>query len=106
MYDESPRSTWKLAIVEELITGKDGLTRAAKIKTSRGRTNRPIAKLIPLEVSTPIAPETDQPNSVAKNDIQMVRDTDKRPQRAAAQRGKEIMNWVKQLEAPPEDVMD
>ena len=59
MYDESPRSTWKLAIVKELITGKDGLTHAAKIKTSQGSINRPIAKLILLEVSTLIAPETD-----------------------------------------------
>lgn len=39
MYDESPRSTWKLVIVEELISGQDGLTRAAKIMTSQGRTN-------------------------------------------------------------------
>ena len=107
MYDEGSRSTWKLAIFEELITGKDGLTRAAKIKTPQGRTNRPIAKLIPLEVSTPIAPEMDRPSSVAKSDAQMVKDTDKRPQRVAAQRGREkVMNWVKQLGAPPEDVMD
>ena len=48
-----------LAIVEELITGRDGLTHAAKIKTSQGRTNHPVAKLIPLEVSTLIALETD-----------------------------------------------
>jgi len=100
MYDESPRSTWKLAIVEELITGKDGLMHAAKIKTSQGRTNRPIAKLIPLEVSTPVAPETDQPNSVAQNDTQTI--TDRPPQRVAAQRGRQkVVNWVKQLGAPP-----
>ena len=102
MYDESPRSTWKLAIVEELRTGKDGLVRAANIKTSQGRTNRPIAKLIPLEVSTPIATETDRPNSVAQKDTHTVKDTvDKRPQRAAAQRGREkVMNWVEQLGPP------
>ena len=102
MYDESPRSTWKLAIVEELRTGKDGLVRAANIKTSQGRTNRPIAKLIPLEVSTPIATETDRPNSVAQKDTHTVKDTvDKRPQRAAAQRGREkVMNLVEQLGPP------
>ena len=33
VYVENPRSTWKLAVVEELMTGKDGLVRAAKIKT-------------------------------------------------------------------------
>jgi len=32
MHDESPRTTWKLAIVERLITRKDGLIRAANIK--------------------------------------------------------------------------
>ena len=36
VYDDSPRNTWKLAIVEELMTGKDGLVRAAKIKTTQG----------------------------------------------------------------------
>ena len=59
-----------------------------------------------LNQSPPIAPETDQPSSAAKSDIQMVKDTDKQPQRAAAQRGKEkVMNWVKQLGAPLKDVM-
>jgi len=45
MYDESPRTTWKLAIVEGLITGKDGLVHAANIKTPQGRTDHPITKL-------------------------------------------------------------
>jgi len=58
--------------IEELITSKDGLTFAAKIKTPQGRTNHPIAKLIPLEVSTTIA---DQLSSVTKNDTQTVKDT-------------------------------
>ncbi|XP_052245628.1 uncharacterized protein LOC127854604 [Dreissena polymorpha] len=31
--DDSPRIRWKLAVVEELLTGNDGLTRAAKIRT-------------------------------------------------------------------------
>ena len=41
---------WKLAVVEELIIGCDGLVRAAHIRTMNGRTNRPISKLCPLEV--------------------------------------------------------
>ena len=49
IHDETPRSRWKLAVVEELIQGKDGLTRAAKIRTNNGVTNRPIVKLYPLE---------------------------------------------------------
>ena len=64
MCDESSRSTRKLAIIEELITSKDGLIRAVKIKTLQERTNHPIAQLIPLEVSNLIA---DQLNSVTEN---------------------------------------
>ena len=107
MFDETPRSTWKLAIVEGLIMGKDGLTRAANIKTSQGRTNRPIAKLIPLEVSTATSTEGDTCHNAAK-ETQTVRDSiDKRPQRTAAQRGrKRVADWVEQLNGAPEDVMD
>ena len=49
IYDEGPRIRWKLAVVLELMTGNDGSVRAAKIKTKRGITNRPIVKLYPLE---------------------------------------------------------
>jgi len=41
-----------LAVIEELIEGLGGFARAAKIRTSTGKTNRPIAKLFPLELST------------------------------------------------------
>ncbi|XP_065895825.1 uncharacterized protein [Dysidea avara] len=44
VYNDSPRNTWKLVIVEELMTGKDGL------------------------VSTPIVPETHGPNSTAQQE--------------------------------------
>jgi len=50
IHDDTPRSRWKLAVIEELITGNDGRTRAAKLRTSNGLTNRPIVKLYPLEV--------------------------------------------------------
>ena len=76
MYDESPRSTWKLAIVEVFSHGKNRLIHAANIKTSQGRNNRPIAELIPLEVSIPTGTETERHNSVAQ-DTQIVKDLDK-----------------------------
>ncbi|XP_052820064.1 uncharacterized protein LOC128245883 [Mya arenaria] len=50
-YNETPRSSWKLAVVEETITGNDGLVRAARIWTQNGHhTTRPIVKLYPLKV--------------------------------------------------------
>ena len=52
IHDEGPRLDWKLTVVEELIVGGDGLVQAAIIRTSSGKTNRPIVKLYPLEVSS------------------------------------------------------
>ena len=51
IHDERPRATWKLAVIRELIMGKDGMVRAAKLRTSHGETTRPIARLYPLEVT-------------------------------------------------------
>ncbi|XP_065915698.1 uncharacterized protein [Dysidea avara] len=50
VHDDTPRIRWDLAVIEDVIKGSDGLIRAAKIHTKGGRTNRPIAKLYPLEV--------------------------------------------------------
>ncbi|CAG2219910.1 unnamed protein product [Mytilus edulis] len=49
--DNSPRMMWKLAVIEDLITGNDGVVRAVKLRTSNGLiTTRPIVKLVPLEI--------------------------------------------------------
>ena len=34
--DKKPRNTWKFAVVKQLITGKDSVTRGAKLKTAGG----------------------------------------------------------------------
>ena len=36
VHDDTPRITWKLAVIEELMKGKDGLVCAAKIRTAQG----------------------------------------------------------------------
>ena len=43
--------SWRLAVIEELITENDRLVRAAIIRTSTCRTNRSIVKLYLLEVT-------------------------------------------------------
>ena len=48
---DQPRRDWKLGIVQELLTGPDGLTRSAVVKTNNGITTRAVAKLYPLELS-------------------------------------------------------
>jgi hypothetical protein len=51
VYDNTPRVKWKLAMVDELITGNDGLVRSAKIHTASNKiTTRPVTKLYPLEL--------------------------------------------------------
>ncbi len=50
VHDEIPRSTWKLAVVEELVKGNDGLVRSAKIRVGNKLTSRPNTKLYPREV--------------------------------------------------------
>ena len=47
-----PRQRWKLGVVTDTFTGKDGYTRSAAVKlgSSRNIINRPVNKLYPLEV--------------------------------------------------------
>ena len=61
-------------MVTRLLVEGDGLTHAAEIRTSTGQTNRPIAKLYPLEVhsdeyTNKVPPA---PTSVAENSVQQL----------------------------------
>ncbi|XP_070550832.1 death-associated protein kinase 1-like [Ptychodera flava] len=49
---QKKRAQWKLAIVQKLNAGNDGLVRSAEIKTANGPSNRPVTKLHPLEINT------------------------------------------------------
>ena len=51
IHDDTPRINWRLAVVKDTISGEDGLIRAAKIRTSTGKTNRPVTKLYPLGIT-------------------------------------------------------
>ena len=55
VHDDKPRGFWKLARVEEVITGKDGRVRGAVVKVNSGKNStvlrRPLQRLYPLEVS-------------------------------------------------------
>ena len=46
IHDNVPRINWRLVMIEELITGNDGLI----LRAASGQTNRPITRLYPLEV--------------------------------------------------------
>ena len=104
IHDDAPRAGWKLAVVEKLITGSDGVTRAAEIRTARGTTNRPIVRLIPLEVNE---------QSETRNWTQVISQNDSegiqadRPTRLATLTARnKIKQWTDEIRAAPEDVMD
>ena len=111
IHDDTPRTKWKMAVVEQLMKGKDDYVRAATIKYNGGKTNRPINKLYPLEVSsvdTDIE-EVDQNTTDDRGDEgsdaadHVIRST-----RSSAAKGQQnINNWVKTLLSPaPEDVVN
>ena len=49
--DAKNRNCWKLGIVQHLIQGRDGITRGAKVKTSKWVLERVIQHLCPLELT-------------------------------------------------------
>ena len=50
VHDDTKRVNWKLAIIESVNRGADGMIRSANIRTATGRTNRPIARLYPQQL--------------------------------------------------------
>ena len=63
VHDEhAKRATWKIGIVEEIIKGQDGHIRGAKVRTvGKGKKeflNRPVQKLVPLEIACKKCPES------------------------------------------------
>ncbi|XP_071038610.1 uncharacterized protein, partial [Parasteatoda tepidariorum] len=56
--NDQKRSHWSLARVLQLIPGKDGISRIAKIKTKTGELLRPVQKLYNLEVQDNTFPDS------------------------------------------------
>ena len=48
---ERNRNCWPLGIVEQLIAGRDGVVRGAKLRVGRSHVERPVQLLYPLELS-------------------------------------------------------
>lgn len=49
--DERDRNKWKLGIVEDLIKGRDGVVRVAKLRAGKSHLERAVQHLYPLELS-------------------------------------------------------
>ena len=86
-----------------MVQGLDGHVRVANIRTKTGKTNRPIAKLYPLEITA----QTEQlvPKSRNEDDEQPQQESSRNNKRKAAIRAGEcIKEWSRDLRVPPEDV--
>ena len=75
--DKKNRNQWKLAVVTRLIKGRDGIVRAASLKTSKETLERAIQHLYPLELTC------SQPSS-ALNPTALEFNYSARPRRDAA----------------------
>ena len=49
--DDKNRGKWSIGLVEKLIEGKDGIVRAARIRTRKAHIERELQLLYPLELS-------------------------------------------------------
>ena len=119
VHDDVPRVTWRLAVIEDLIVGGDGLVRVATIRTA-WTTTRPITKLYPLELNEgrTLDLRTRQDENETETEgytnatLPPVNSTTtstrpSRLQRAAAMRATNLMKeWASVLSGPPEDVAE
>ena len=55
--DENNRAHWKLGVVEDLITGRDGVVEELKLRTRKSVRERPVQFLYPLELTCDMAVE-------------------------------------------------
>ena len=97
--------------ITTVVTGHDGLIKSVNICTSNSRTNHPISRLYPLEIScrTGFSQDTtDRQGEVTDIDSShCTRSQEGRPTRAAALKARaKLADWTNSLRGPREDVKD
>ena len=107
-----PRGHWKLGVIQQVLTGRDGLTRAAVVKVAasdrqHSTLRRPVQLLYPLEIHSNVTcsspsedtsdPDPEEPNRGAECSDDL--NTPARPKRDAARRAAEVTrDWITELE--------
>lgn len=91
IHNTTPRLSWALGRVIELLTGEDGVSRVARLKTATGVTTRDITLLYPLETSLRQPPNVTIQNDNLNNaspqaSVNCPINENTRPKRAAAKR--------------------
>ena len=110
IHDDVPRSQWKLGVIEGLNRGNDGYIRSVTVRTVYGRTDRPIAHLYPLEVSTDECPMNETSKDFGQQATKLQQHTctnqdvtaSQRPIRRAMMRARhQVTEWTRMLRCPP-----
>ena len=107
--DHLPRGLWKLGIVQNIMKGRDGLTRAAVVKVaSRDRQHlilkRPIQLLYPLEIHCKSTDITTSEASLDPEPCESLPKDDEaaervRPKRATSKKADEVRReWIAELQ--------
>ena len=73
--DEKNRTQWKLGVVDDLITGCDGVVRGAKLRSSKSSLERPLQHFYPLKLSFDSTVETTTSGLVDTQVVRPQRDT-------------------------------
>ena len=99
VHDDTPRLHWKLAVVDDLVKGNDGLIRSAHISTANHKTSRPITRLYPLEV---VSSENGESANHEPSPVSSDSKIRPRSKRAAATKAMDrIAEWTDTLCCPP-----
>ncbi|XP_065894153.1 uncharacterized protein [Dysidea avara] len=87
VHDDAARINWRMAVIESVNKGADGMIRSANIRTTTGRNNRPIARLYPLEITVETSTNTPADDQPGQSTI----DTPVcQPTREAAKKGQQL----------------
>ena len=93
IHDDSPRVTWKVALVTSIKRGYDGLAYSVNVRTANGTTNHPITRLHPLEIQAKEVSHTANRDTTVQTPSPV-----RGPQRDAARRAiRRIADWVKDI---------
>ena len=101
IHDDSPRVSWKLALVTSVARGHDGFVRSANVRTANGTTNRPITRLHPLEIQAKDVQDYTMDVTTMERTPPPARRSQRNAARCATRR---ISEWARDIHAAPEDV--
>ena len=94
---------WRLTVIESVNKGGDGLIRSATVRTSTRKTNQPIARLYPLEVTATELTISSTVNE-EKATLSTTQPQQRTPRQATIWGRQRVQQWTRSLSGPPEDV--